>query len=98
MELKLLRMLKERLLLLPMKDNELNITSHVFLYNEFVHKMEKDYGHLDSWLNMEILNALALDEWEMLGKPEEWNVWKDAYQEKALNLVRIFLNEIARVS
>ena len=83
----------ERLLLLPMRDNELNITSHVFLYNEFVHKMEKDYGHLDSWLNMEILNALALDEWEMLGKPEEWNVWKDAYQEKALNLVRIFLNE-----
>ena len=65
MELKLLQMIKERLLLLPMKDNELNITSHVFLYNEFVHKMEKDYGHLDSWLNMEILNALALDEWEM---------------------------------
>ncbi|GAA6943595.1 hypothetical protein AOH328_15880 [Helicobacter pylori] len=54
MELKLLRMIKERLLLLPMKDNELNIASHVFLYNEFVHKMEKDYGHLDSWLNMEI--------------------------------------------
>lgn len=47
MELKLLQMIKERLLLLPMKDNELNITSHVFLYNEFVHKMEKDYGHLD---------------------------------------------------
>ena len=46
-----------------MKDNELDITSHIFLYNEFVHKMEKDYGHLDSWLNMEILNALALDEW-----------------------------------
>lgn len=34
-----------------MKDNELNITSDVFLYNEFVHKMEEDYGHLDSWLN-----------------------------------------------
>ena len=30
MELKLLQMIKERLLLLPMKDNELNITSHVF--------------------------------------------------------------------
>ena len=53
-----------------MKDNELDITSHIFLYNEFVHKMEKDYGHLDSWLNMEILNALALDEWEMVGRPE----------------------------
>ena len=76
-----------------MKDNELNITSHVFLYNEFVHKMEKDYGHLDSWLNMEILNALALDEWEMSGKPQEWYVWKDRYQEKALNLVKIFFNE-----
>ena len=81
---------EERLLLLPMKDNELNITSHVFLYNDFVHKMEKDYGHLDSWLNMEILNALALDEWEMSGKPQEWYVWKDRYQEKASNLVKIF--------
>ncbi len=29
------------LLILPMKDNELDITSHIFLYNEFVHKMEK---------------------------------------------------------
>ena len=76
-----------------MKDNELNITSHVFLYNEFVHKMEKDYGHLDSWLNMEILNALALDDWEMEGRPEVWNGWKDTYQEKALILVKLFFNE-----
>ena len=81
------------LLLLSMKDNELNVTSHIFLYNEFVHKMEKDYGHLDSWLNMEILNALALDEWEMLGKPEVWDGWRDFYQEKALKLVKLFFNE-----
>lgn len=76
-----------------MKDDELNITSHIFLYNEFVHKMEEDYGHLDSWLNMEILNALALDDWEMEGKPEVWNGWKDIYQEKALSLVKLFFNE-----
>lgn len=25
---------------------------------------------LDSWLNMEILNTLALDEWEMMGRPK----------------------------
>lgn len=81
------------LLLLPMKDNELYITSHIFLYKEFVHKMEKDYGHLDSWLNMEILNALALDEWEMVGRPEVWNGWRDFYQEKALKLVKLFFNE-----
>ena len=76
-----------------MKDNELDITSHIFLYNEFVNKMEKDYGHLDSWLNMEILNALALDEWEMVGRPEEWDGWRSFYQEKALKLVKLFFNE-----
>ena len=81
------------LLLLPMKDNELYITSNIFLYKEFVHKMEKDYGHLDSLLNMEILNALALDEWEMLGRPEVWNGWRDFYQEKALKLVKLFFND-----
>lgn len=84
------------LLILPMKDNELDITSHIFLYNEFVHKMEKDYGHLDSWLNMEILNDLALNEWEMLGRSEVWNVWRDFYQEKALNLVKLFFNDRLR--
>lgn len=25
---------------------------------------------LDTWLNMEILNALALDKWEMVGRPK----------------------------
>ena len=25
---------------------------------------------LDSWLNMEILNALALDNWEIVGRPK----------------------------
>lgn len=84
------------LLILPMKDNELDITSHIFLYKEFVHKMEKDYGHLDSWLNMEILNALALDEWEMVGRPEEWDDWRDFYQEKALNLVKLFFSDRLR--
>ena len=27
---------------------------------------------LDSWLNMEILNALDLDKWEMVGRPKVW--------------------------
>ena len=79
-----------------MKDNELDITSHIFLYNEFVHRMEKDYGHLDSWLNMEILNALALDEWDIQGRPEVWDGWIDLYQEKALKLVKLFFNDRLR--
>lgn len=79
-----------------MKDNELDITSHIFLYNEFVHRMEKDYGHLDSWINMEILNALALDEWDIQGRPEVWDGWRDLYQEKALKLVKLFFNDRLR--
>lgn len=42
---------------------------------------------------MEILNALAINEWKMLGRSEVWNGWRDFYQEKALNLVKLFFND-----
>lgn len=45
---------------------------------------------------MEILNALAFDDWEMLGRPEVWDGWRDLYQEKALKLVKLFFNDRLR--
>ncbi|MWQ33006.1 hypothetical protein GFL08_06710 [Glaesserella parasuis] len=86
MELKLLLMIKERLLQSLMKNNISEIIKDIFSYNEFVNNMEVKYGHLDTWLDMEILNALALDEWEMSGKPIMWEGWRK-YQFKAEKLV-----------
>ncbi|QIM65952.1 hypothetical protein A4G16_00435 [Mannheimia granulomatis] len=93
MALKLFLMKKERLLLLLMKNNISHHTKDIFLYNEFVCSLENDYGYLDSWLNMEILNALALDEWEVNGCPVRWNLWNYKYKEKAIKLVEQFLLE-----
>ncbi|MDY2796011.1 hypothetical protein ACEE49_10190 [[Pasteurella] aerogenes] len=69
-----------------MKNNISKITKDIFSYNEFVNDIESKYGHLDIWLDLEILNALALDEWEISGKPVVWKEWCK-YQAKAERLV-----------
>ena len=39
---------------------------------------------------------LALDEWDIQGRPEVWDGWRDLYQEKALKLVKLFFNDRLR--
>lgn len=75
--------------------NRLLIANSIFSYNNFVNEMEINYGHLDSWLNMEILNALALDEWELAGKPKNWDQWENKYKNKAINLIENFFRDIS---
>lgn len=86
MELRLLLMIKERLLQLLMKNNISEIIKDIYSFNEFVNESELKYGYLDTWLDLEILNALALDEWEVSGKPIIWNEWCK-YQPKAEELL-----------
>ncbi|OOF46309.1 hypothetical protein [Rodentibacter trehalosifermentans] len=74
--------------------NKLLITDNIFSYSYFVNEMEINYGYLDSWLNMEILNALALDEWIESGQPVNWRSWKEKYQEEAIKLVENFFQDI----
>ena len=77
-----------------MEDRVQKIIENIFSYSEFVNQMEIDNGSLDSWFNMEILNALALDEWESQGCPMDWNKWDKIYQEKAIKLVNCFFKEM----
>ena len=41
------------------------------------------YTYNRIWMEMEIINALALDEWEMDGYPNPWIKWDSTYKEKA---------------
>jgi len=43
----------------------------------------------DAWLEMEIVNALALDEWDLDGRPREWDEkWALKYRSDAEDTIR----------
>lgn len=40
------------------------------------------------WFELEIVNALALDEWESAGKPDDWSAtWSERYKKDAEELI-----------
>ena len=40
------------------------------------------------WFELEIVNGLALAEWEEAGRPQQWTTrWREAYQQEAAELV-----------
>ncbi|MDD2064486.1 hypothetical protein [Pseudomonas sp. 25571] len=50
------------------------------------------------WFEMEILNGLALAEWEDEGSPHDWSYrWQDAYEQDAQRLVSELLLLILRL-
>lgn len=52
-------------------------------------------GEFESaWLELETLNAIALDEWEEMGKPKDFNkIWNIKYRSDAIEL----LQELIRI-
>jgi hypothetical protein len=48
-----------------------------------------------AWLETEIVNAIALDEWETDGKPSDWGVkWDQKYKDDALMVVQGLLKTL----
>ena len=40
------------------------------------------------WFDLEVINALALDDWESAGKPENWLLqWQDKYKNDAQEVI-----------
>jgi hypothetical protein len=72
-----------------------------FKYARFVNEAELLQGEIDPfaddekiaayqacWFELEIVNALALDEWESEGKPDSWlDSWNERYKQDAKELV-----------
>lgn len=41
------------------------------------------------WFELEIVNGLALSEWEEQGRPDDWSArWCEGYQQEAVELVQ----------
>lgn len=48
------------------------------------------------WFELEIVNGLALAEWEEQGRPEDFSArWREGYQQEALGLVNELLGLVA---
>ena len=44
------------------------------------------------WFELEIVNGLALSEWEEDGRPNDWSArWREGYQQEAVELVNELL-------
>jgi hypothetical protein len=44
------------------------------------------------WFELEIINGLALDEWDEAGRPQDWSArWQEVYQQEAGELVQALL-------
>src|SRR5690349_10264201 len=70
-------------------------------YARFVHDVEVLHDDADAvtdekrtaayqacWFELEIVNALALDEWESAGKPSDWaSEWDGRYKKDAEELI-----------
>lgn len=79
---------------------ELASENHIY-FSRFVGDYEKfcqndQSGNVDNnlslfrkiWFELEIINALALDDWESEGKPENWlSEWEIKYKSDAQNVI-----------
>ncbi|EBP0013995.1 hypothetical protein HX37_25455 [Salmonella enterica] len=67
-------------------------------FSEFVFHSENvcdDVWYQDIWFELEILNALALAEWEEDGKPGDWDLkWKQKYQKEASEVMEYLIVKI----
>ncbi|MFP3518681.1 hypothetical protein SB766_21095 [Pseudomonas sp. SIMBA_077] len=51
------------------------------------------------WFELEIINGLALAQWEEQGKPQDWSAcWREGYQQEAAELAQELLVLIKGIS
>ena len=56
--------------------------------NKSIFSDETRQQYKSIWIELEVLNACALEEWESLGKPHDFsNYWEDKYKKEALVLL-----------
>lgn len=69
------------------------IVKDIFSFTQFVSEAEnkipnQSSRYYDCWWELEILNAYALEDWEISGKPKKWEKWQRQYQSEAFELVK----------
>lgn len=60
-------------------------------------KLQEQYDR--AWFEMELVNSLALAEWEQNGRPKEWGVvWKEKYKNDARETLCEFLAVVKKMT
>ena len=76
------------------------IVKDIFSFTQFVSEAENELPnqssrYYDCWWELEVLNASALEDWEISGKPKKWEKWTEKYQTEALQSVKnLFAEEV----
>lgn len=82
-------------------------TQDIFLWSHFVASTEylwQDTARVTDaaawqrqWFELEILNGLALAEWDEAGRPQDWSArWREGYRQEAGELLEGLLGLLAR--
>ncbi|MBR5675374.1 MAG: hypothetical protein IKX14_02890 [Neisseriaceae bacterium] len=81
-----------------MENNIQNIVQDIYSFSSFVSNQEKWTVYSDKisslWNELEIINAIALDEWDKDNRPLTWRKWKEKYQKNARDCSKIFLEQV----
>ena len=81
-----------------MENNIQHIIKNIYSFSYFVSSNEIWGTYSDKlsslWGELEIVNAVALDEWDRDGSPSNWSKWQEKYQKEAIELTTVFLNEL----
>lgn len=81
-----------------MENNIQHIVKDIYSFSSFVSDQEKWTVYSDKisslWNELEIINAIALDEWYKDNCPLNWEKWKEKYQKNATDCSKTFLEQI----
>ena len=84
----------------------LSALENIFSFSEFTKRAELLFDHekIDSefikhykaaWFELEIVNSVALEEWESDGRPKNWiEKWEGKYKAEAADVVRQLINVV----
>lgn len=84
----------------------LSASESLFAFAEFAKSAEFHFDNYKSnteffslykekWFDLEIINAVALNDWESEGRPKDWSEkWNEKYKKDAANVIQELLNVV----
>jgi len=70
-----------------------NYSEKLFQLDELFESVEDKKNYEQTWFELEIINALALSQWETEGRPTDWsNQWNLTYKRDAADVMSKLLH------
>lgn len=70
-------------------------SEELYQVDDLFSDIESKEKYKEIWFELEIINGLALSEWEEQGRPVDWNTqWESSYRSEASDLVNDLINTL----